>query len=95
MGVRSIVFAIIAGVSQFLQMYWSPSMQKDPNEPKPDPGDMQSMLTHNMQTSMKYFLPVMIIFFAYAVPSAVALYWIVSNIFMIIQERIVIKTSQK
>lgn len=89
MGAKSIILAILAGVSQFFQMYWSPAMQKDPNEPKPDANDMQANLARNMQVSMKYVLPIMIIVFAYAVPSAVALYWIISNIFMMIQEKIV------
>jgi YidC/Oxa1 family membrane protein insertase len=98
MGSKSIIFALIAGISQFFQMHWSPSMQKNKNEPKPDTNDMQAMLAHNMQTSMKYVLPVMIVVFAYAVPSAVALYWIISNLFMIIQEKLIqekqiIKTS--
>lgn len=93
MASKSILFALIAGISQFLQMHWSPAMQKNTNEPKPDPTDMQAMLAYNMQRTMKYILPVMIIVFAYAVPSAVALYWIISNIFMIIQEKIVIKKT--
>lgn len=91
MASKSIILAILAGVSQFFQMYWSPAMQKDPNEPKPDANDMQANLARNMQVSMKYVLPIMIVVFAYAVPSAVALYWIISNIFMMVQEKIVTK----
>ena len=82
---HSIILAILAGLSQFLQMYWSPAMQSAPQAS----GDTQADMAASMQKSMKYTMPVMITIFAYAVPGAVALYWIVSNITMIVQEKIV------
>ena len=39
-----------------------------------------------MQMQMLYILPFMIVFIAYRVSAAVALYWITSNIFTIGQE---------
>jgi len=87
MGSRSIVLAILAGLSQFLQMQWSPAMQSMPQAAGTDP---QAKMAATMTNSMKYTMPIMIAFFGYAVPGAVALYWIVSNIFMIIQERIIV-----
>lgn len=86
MASKSIILAILAGISQFLQMYWSPSM-KNISKEKPDPNDMQANLAASMTGSMKYTMPVMIAVFAFAVPGAVALYWIVSNVFMIAQEK--------
>lgn len=91
MTARSIILALLAGISQFLQMYWSPAMQKTPMASDADM-DPQAKMMASMQTSMKYTLPVMIGFFAYAVPGAVALYWVISNICMIIQERFVIRS---
>ena len=87
MGSRSIVLAILAGLSQFLQMQWSPAMQSMPATTGSDP---QANMAATMTKSMKYTMPIMIAFFGYAVPGAVALYWIVSNIFMIVQERIIV-----
>ncbi len=87
---HNIILAILAGLSQFLQMYWSPAMQ--PSAQPSSGGDAPADMAATMQKSMKYTMPVMIAVFAYAVPGAVALYWIVSNITMIIQERIVMKT---
>ncbi|MDB4984522.1 MAG: 60 kDa inner rane insertion protein [Patescibacteria group bacterium] len=92
MSAKSIILAILAGLSQFAQMYFSPAMQ---NMPTPKDGDKTSMMAASMTKSMKYTMPVMIAVFGYAVPAAVTLYWIVSNIFMIIQERIVIARTKK
>lgn len=96
---KSIILAVLAGLSQFLQMYWSPAMQNPSHPPagglpqvkgegvKPD-------MMASMTKSMKYTMPIMIAFFSYAVPGAVAVYWIISNIAMIIQEKFVIYRSR-
>ena len=92
----SIILAILAGVSQFLQMHWSPAMQN----PSPaasqgeDARDMQAKMAASMASSMKWTMPIMIAFFGYAVPGAVTLYWIISNIFMIAQERFVMMRTK-
>lgn len=86
----SIILALLAGISQFLQMHWSPAMQQ-PATKVSDTADMQTKMAASMTTSMKYTMPIMIAVFGYAVPGAVALYWIISNVFMIAQERFVMK----
>ncbi len=84
----SIILALLAGVSQFLQMHFSPAMQgTDVNVA--DDADMQTKMASSMTRSMKWTMPFMIAFFGYAVPGAVALYWIISNVVMIAQERFV------
>jgi YidC/Oxa1 family membrane protein insertase len=88
MAAKSIILAILAGVSQFLQMHLSPSMQSS-STPIAADADMQTKMAGSMTKSMKYTMPIMIAVFGYAVPGAVALYWIVSNICMIAQERFV------
>jgi YidC/Oxa1 family membrane protein insertase len=89
---RSILLAILAGVSQFVQMYLSPSMQQSATEP--DPENKQALMAASMTKSMKYTMPIMIAVFAFAVPGAVALYWVVSNLFMIAQERFVMARNK-
>ena len=59
-------------------------MQKT-TESQVDTNNKPDMM-ENMQKSMKYTLPFLITMFAWAVPAAVALYWVVTNIFTIIQE---------
>jgi len=90
----SIVLAIVAGITQFLQMYWSPAMKSE-KVPKSESRDVSAQMASSMTTSMKYTMPIMIVVLGYAVPGAVALYWIVSNIFMIIQEQIVVRKMKK
>lgn len=92
-----LLLAALAGITQYLQMRWSPAMQDAPKTavaPTDGPKDFQADMAANMTKSMKYTMPVMIAAFAYAVPGAVALYWIVSNIFMIAQERFVVKMQK-
>lgn len=89
MGAKSVVLAVFAAVSQFLQMHWSPSMKATASSAKPDPENTQAVMAASMTKSMKYTMPVMIGFFGYAVPGAVALYWGVSNVFMIVQEKLI------
>ncbi len=84
---KSAIIAILAGVTQYIQLRFSPSMQKSTNTPAVSKvgGDTVDMM-ENMQKSMKYTLPILITVFAWAVPAAVALYWVVTNVFTIAQE---------
>ena len=79
---KNIIFAILAAVSQYFQIKLSvPAMG-----PKTAGGGFQDDLMRNMQTQMKYVFPVMILVTSYSLPTALAIYWIVSNLFMIGQE---------
>lgn len=94
---KSILIALIAGITQYYQLKLSPSFQNTPSTQSTDDTapDMQTVMMENMQKTMKYSLPVMITFFAAIVPAAVALYWVTSNVFMIIQEYWVYKRLYK
>jgi YidC/Oxa1 family membrane protein insertase len=48
-----------------------------------------------MQKTMKFTLPIMITFFSAVVPAAVALYWIITNIFTLAQEYFIYKQINK
>ncbi len=78
---RSIVLAIVAGITQYIQGKLAQGRQSAPS------GEgMSGQFAKTMQTQMLYVLPVMIVIIAYKVSAAVALYWITSNIFTIGQE---------
>jgi YidC/Oxa1 family membrane protein insertase len=87
---KSIVLAILAGISQFIQGYLATPIKpkveivKDmtPNQPK----TFQEQLSDSMQMNVRYVLPIFIAFIAYQISAAVALYWITSNVFTIGQE---------
>ena len=86
----SVVLALLAGGTQFLQMRISmPSTPQALKDKKPEDLTFQEQFTKNMTSQMKYVLPVFIVFAAYTLSSAIALYWVTNNIFTYIHEVIV------
>ncbi len=79
---KSMVLAVLAGVSQFLQAFYMPKG----NSSSDGKGGFQDSFNKSMQMQMKYVFPVLIVFIAYRISGAVALYWIVSNIFTVFQQ---------
>jgi len=87
---KSIVLGLLAGITQFVQGYLSIPVKNKveivtsvaSNEPK----TFQEQLSDSMQMNIRYVLPVFIAFIAWKISAAVALYWVVSNIFTIVQE---------
>lgn len=93
MGSKSIILAIIAGGAQFIQGHLSfPTKPKDINstnkevEDKKEAGNFQENIANSMQMNMKYLFPFMMVFISWQTSGAVALYFIVSTLFTIIQE---------
>jgi YidC/Oxa1 family membrane protein insertase len=79
---KSIILAFLAGLSQFFQALLStPKIQ-----PKKETDGLSADFSRSMSLQMRYVFPVIIFVVAYNVSAAVALYWAVSNIFMIGQE---------
>lgn len=87
---KSVVLALIAGASQYYQLRFAMPVVA-PTEKGKDL-TFQEEFTRNMTLQMKYIFPVMVFFIAYTISSAIALYWIVSNLFAIAQELYVRKT---
>lgn len=97
----SILLAIATGIIQLIQVQFSPAFKgekEDKNSKKlseiEDQSEMQAVLMKKVQKGMRYFVPVMITVFAMLVPSAVALYWMTSNLFTILQEMLVSKSMK-
>jgi membrane protein insertase Oxa1/YidC/SpoIIIJ len=84
----SIILAILAGLSQFVQMHLSPAMQNTSNT-SADDVDTQTKMMTSMTSSMKYTMPFMIAFSDMRFRVRLRSYWIISNLFMIAQERFV------
>lgn len=81
---RSILLAIAAGATQYIHVNF---IMPQPTKPKAgEKVDMQTEIMNNMQTQMKYVMPVMIAGIAYFISAAIAIYFIVSNLFSICQE---------
>jgi YidC/Oxa1 family membrane protein insertase len=80
---KSLVLAILAGVSQYLQAHFMP---KPPMPEAGAKGSFQDSFAKSMQLQMKYIFPFVVAFIAYSISGAVALYWITSNLFMVGQQ---------
>ena len=82
------VFAVLAGIVQFFQTKMLiPNTKKDPSKQ----ADMASI----MQKQMVYFFPVITVVILFKLPSALGLYWIVSGIFSIIQQYLILNKQEK
>lgn len=89
---KSYILAFIAAFSQFFQA----KLIIPPAPPKKDgPQSMGDSFARNMSLQMKYVMPVIIFFIAYSTTAVVAIYWTVSNIFMIGQELFVRRQLKK
>lgn len=80
---KSLVLALLAGFSQFLQAHYMPKSAPLKSNEK---ASFQESFAQSMQMQMKYFLPILIVFIAYSISGAVALYWITSNMFTVVQQ---------
>ena len=90
---RSVVLAVIAGATQYFQVKFAmpPLAPKDKNAAPSFKDD----LARSMQVQLKYVLPIIVMFIAYSLSSAISLYWITSNLFTIWQEVIVRRQLKK
>ncbi len=85
---KSLVMAIIAGISQFFQI----KLVMPKVKAREEKDGVKEELMRNMQLQMKYIMPIFIFFIAYGLSSVIALYWTTSNLFMIGQELYIRKT---
>lgn len=73
-------FAILAGVTQGIQAFLAPKPPTSIGE------GFQAQFAKSLSVQTKYILPIIIIFISAKLASAVALYWIITNLFSIGQE---------
>ena len=85
---RSIWLAILAGVSQFWQLKVALPPPPPPTKTALPPS-LSSDLAKNMQKQMRYTLPGLVFIFSLSLPSAIALYWVTSNLFGLVHELVV------
>jgi YidC/Oxa1 family membrane protein insertase len=83
MSKKSLILAILAGISQYFQALVMPVPQRKKEGSAPS---FQDDFARSMSMQMKYVFPVMIFFFAWSISGVIALYWTVSNLFTIGQE---------
>lgn len=95
MSKKSLILAIFAGISQYFQMKFSmpPIPPKDEKQKTNGEISFKDEFAKNMNVQMRYMLPGIVFFVAYSISSAVALYWLVSNLFSIGHELLVKKKA--
>lgn len=90
---KSIAFAIMAAVAQYIQLHFSlasttPTQKTEGSSPQMD-------MAQNMTKNMKYIFPIMVFFISYKISAVVALYWTVSSLFTLGQELVVRRHLRK
>lgn len=82
----SLPLAIVAGLAQFIQVrFFSPA---PPPTPTATSDEDSAKIMANMQRNMAYIFPAMTIFISLRLPSALPLYWIISILLAIAQQRL-------
>lgn len=84
----NLIFAVLAGVSQFFQT-------RMVIPAKPTVGGDKGGFSQMMNQQMLYFMPIFTIFIASRLPAALALYWLITNVFSISQQYIFTKHAKK
>lgn len=84
-GGRSIVLALLAGITQFIHSSYALPKPK----PRGENPTMKDDLARSFHLQMKYVMPIIVVVISYTISAAIALYWLTSNIFAIGQELLV------
>ena len=80
---KSWPLALLAGGTQFIQAYFATPALPERTSTEPS---FKDDFARSMNIQVRYVLPVVIVFIAHSLTSAVALYWVASNIFTIAQD---------
>jgi len=90
---KSVIVALLAGITQFYQMRLS--MPPLPDMPKAKERSFKDELARSMNIQMRYIMPIIVAIISYTISSAVALYWMTSNIWGIGHELLVKRKAMK
>ena len=82
-GGKSLLLAGLAAVTQIAYMRLTMGARK---KHAPSDGTFGGDMAKSLDNQMRYVFPLLIGGFAYAIPAAAPLYWVVGNTFMIAQE---------
>jgi YidC/Oxa1 family membrane protein insertase len=94
-GDKSIIFALLAAITQFFQMQITiPKTPKKDKKNDPKTPSFKDELAKSMSMQMKYVMPIIIFFIAKSFPVVVSLYLVTSSLFAIGQELYVGKQNK-
>ena len=84
----SIILAVLAGICQFFQ-----TKTMTPKAQKVKDGDKVGQFSNMMQKQMLYIFPIFTVFILFKMPSAIGLYWVVTSLFYIGQQYLIMKKN--
>ncbi|MEK7071932.1 MAG: YidC/Oxa1 family membrane protein insertase [Patescibacteria group bacterium] len=84
----SIILAVLAGICQFFQ-----TKTMTPKAQKVKDGDKVGQFSNMMQKQMLYIFPIFTVFILFKMPSAIGLYWVVTSLFSIGQQYLIMKKN--
>jgi YidC/Oxa1 family membrane protein insertase len=87
LGEASIVVAFLAGIAQFFQT----KMMTPKTKNKPKERGTATQFSNTMQKQMLYFFPIFTVFILWRLPAAIGIYWIVTALFSIGQQYLILK----
>ncbi|HBO99873.1 MAG: Membrane protein insertase, YidC/Oxa1 family [Candidatus Uhrbacteria bacterium GW2011_GWF2_41_16] len=94
LGQPHLVMAIVAGILQFVQTKMLMT-QRPPRAIRKKEGAKDEDMLTAMNQSMTYMMPIMTVVIGASLPGGLTLYWIVMNIFSIVQQFFVLKSHKK
>lgn len=87
---KSTILALLSGLTSFLQFKYAQPLESDTNKNSPT-----SDFSRIMQIQMKFGFPILMFIISRSLSSAIALYFITSNVFTIFQELYIRKHIRK
>lgn len=94
LAVPNIVLAVLAGIVQFVQAKMMMTKRVPPQVAGKEGAKDEQMMTA-VNRSMLYMMPVMTVVIGASLPGGLALYWLVSNLFMVGQQALVFRKKDK
>lgn len=86
---KSVILALIAGITTFFQIRFSMPPHKPAEKKNGEKPSFKDDLARSMNIQMRYFFPIIAFFISWSISGAIAIYWITSNIFTIGQELVI------
>ncbi len=91
LAVPSILLAVVAGALQFLQARQLTTQRPTPTAADGEQDDA-TRVAQQLGSRMTYIMPVVTVFIAATLPAALALYWIVTTLFSVVQQWWILRT---
>jgi len=87
--------ALIAAIFQFFQTKMLTIYQPVGLVKTPEKTDQMTSFSNLFQKQMLYFFPIFTVFILWKLPAAIALYWITTSLFSLVQQYFIFKPSSE